>query len=498
MSANLTQDVYSAAEVMLKNYFNLFVPEDISNISVKEFLSAQFNEYKMTSMVNRIDIFDDRVELFFFKVGAPPADHDSLLYDSRYQLAVFAARQHRIYKNKSIVLKFLFLETGVCFEFKIDREKSLAFERKFKELIYNISMLEAGNGGVEKIIEIPDTYIFRGHKITAENVKSPIFLARLSGWCNYCEMFSKCEAWKKKPNERACESQSDYNKRIRMSYSKYSGYLNCPYNWKKKYIDKTPSKPQPFFDLGHSVHETMEKFYNADDKKKRTLEYLLKIYDAIFPKFTSGYKNQEEYSRYYDNGKKMLEKYYANFVDADNFKPALHIEAYFELPLGKFTSINGYIDRIDKISDTECEILDYKTEPSNRTQEEIDGDKQLAIYSWAVENMYDCKVKQVSLFMLEFDEKKSSSFSKNMIDELLECIDKTSAEIIETTDKYKKALDESGLPQKNAGNNPDVERLTLNFFPPKKNKYCRSCEFLDICTLKNDILSDPELISMEK
>ncbi len=495
---NISNDAYDSAALMLKNYYELFLPEQIDNIIIKEFLNAQIADYRITSLINRIDLNGENADLIFFKVGGLPGDPAALInYELRYQLAAFSAKQNNIYKTKKIFLNFLFLESGKSFRFFIDQETFKSFERRIKEVVYNISLLESHYDSLKNTAALSDSYIFRGQRLHPEQLTDSSELAKPSGRCSYCKMFLQCAAWKIRPNEMVSETLEKYNERERMSYSKYSGYLNCPFSWKKRYIDKIPSKPRPFFDLGHSIHETFEKFYDAIDKTPRTYDYLLKIYNIIFPKYINGYSDETEKQRYYENGLKMLEKYYKRFGKDIPFKPAFKNEAYFELPLGKYTSLNGYIDRIDKIKENEYVILDYKTEPTNRTQEDIDNDKQLAIYSWAIEKMYGLKTKSVSLFMLEFDEIKTTSFNTEDISELLNNIDETTKKILDISADYKTKIKEL---KSASGLDIDFEKkkLSLQYFPPNKNKYCKSCDFLDDCPLKQEIMSDIDLISMEK
>ncbi|HPP88134.1 MAG TPA: PD-(D/E)XK nuclease family protein, partial [bacterium] len=391
-----------AARKMVENYFYKLIPDDLTDIIVKEFLTLTIKKYKISALINRIIYKKDYVKLSFLKIGKIPENKEYLKNDIRFIVSVLAAEQNKQYKNKKIIVSFLFLDSAEEIEFISSPNENLIFERRIKEDIYNISILENSANKNAEIVDINKNYIFHGPKLYSEQVNEPQKLAKITGWCPYCDYYGNCAVWRIKPFSYINENLETYNNRIKLSYSKYSGFKNCQYSWKLRYIDKIPSAPQPFFDLGHSVHETFEKFYNEFDKTPRTLEYLLTIYDRIFEKFQSGYQNADEKKRYYDKGKQMLINYYNRFVgDPKNFKPAHSMEAYFELPLGNNVIMNGYIDRIDKLDDGSFEILDYKTEPTDRTQEDIDSDDQLSIYYWAAQRVFGMKIKQVSLFMLE-------------------------------------------------------------------------------------------------
>jgi RecB family exonuclease len=161
--------------------------------------------------------------------------------------------------------------------------------------------------------------------------------------------------------------------------------------------------------------------------------------------------------------------YYHRFIKNCEFKPAFSIEDYFEIPCGKYAVMTGFIDRIDKLDDGTYEILDYKTEPTMRSQEAVDNDKQLSIYYWACEDTLGLKISKLSLLMLDHDCKIETTRVRDDIPKVIESVDKTAYAMINETE-----------------------------FKPRKNKYCKSCDHLHDCPLKDEILKDDSLISMKK
>ena len=71
--------------------------------------------------------------------------------------------------------------------------------------------------------------------------------------------------------------------------------------------------------------------------------------------------------------------------------------------------------------------------------------------------------------MLDHDKKIETTRKESDISYVLESIDKTAYEMLHETT-----------------------------FAPKKNKYCKSCDHLDICPLKEEILKDDSPTSMQK
>ncbi len=164
----------------------------------------------------------------------------------------------------------------------------------------------------------------------------------------------------------------------------------------------------------------------------------------------------------------MLKTYYQRFVAGKKFKPAFSIEEYFEIPVGKDSIMTGFIDRIDKLSSKGYIVLDYKTEPTDRTQEAVDNDLQLTLYYWAGREFLKLDIRELGLFMMSHDKLTTSRRTQEDIPHLLRRIEDVTLKIREEEE-----------------------------FAPRINKYCLSCDHLEGCPLEADIRSREDIRTME-
>jgi len=93
------------------------------------------------------------------------------------------------------------------------------------------------------------------------------------------------------------------------------------------------------------------------------------------------------------------------------------------------------------------------------------------------------KIKQLSLLMTNFDEQLITTRNAEDFPEVVAAIDAVAAEMKENTRLF----------QENYA--PDQEESP--YFPPKKNKFCKNCDFIETCPLKAEILGDSSIRTME-
>ncbi len=407
----------------------------VNSISLKTELKTNYDSILLSANIDRLDVLSNgKYQPVIYKTGRQSSDYNSLCNDLTTALYWIVA--NNLYPDQIDSISFVYLLAGQT----VDVVPSEIAINRLKDCI-------------------------------SKFVEEKTFEGKQGSLCSWCDYYDPCPMWKIKPHQVVNESIEQFKQRIRLSYSKMSLYLNCPFAYKKLYIDRVPPKPKPFFDFGVTIHETFEQIYDPNNKiiEKPTLEDIINLYEKIRLCHRDGFSNSQIEEEYRKDGIRQITLYYNHFMKNKVFKKAAAVEKYFEIPCGKYAVMTGSIDRIDALDDGTFEILDYKTEPTLRPQEEVDKDKQLSIYYWAAKETLGYNISKLSLLMLDNDLKMKTTRQESDIPVVLESIDKTAYEMLHETN-----------------------------FIPKKNKYCKSCDHLEQCPLKDEILADDELKSMQK
>ena len=227
------------------------------------------------------------------------------------------------------------------------------------------------------------------------------------------------------------------------SHSRLAAFEQCPLRFKFQYIDKLKPDIKQSIEgfLGNKVHDTLEWIYN-EVAKGRTLQLdeILQFYIENWHKdYTPDIKIiKEEYTSeyYFNQGIKFLIDYFLKHSPFKDNTIACEKKILINLdPKGKY-KIQGYIDRLVHHKDKNIfEIHDYKTGGFLKSQEELDRDRQLALYSIGIREMFE-NVKDVHLVwhFLAFN-KTLTSFRT------IEQLEKLKKEIIELINKIESATE---------------------------------------------------------
>lgn len=444
---------------MLENFYNWYV--DIENrckiVAVSYDVFVRYNKVNFKLKCDCIlKDKDDSYIVIDFMTSKKNLSSEFLTYDFDTNYQYFVLEKFFTKKQKKFKLIKFFLPYNNLVEFIPD----WAQQKETKKIIF-------------------DLYNQLKHK-DFEIKKGPV-----CGWCGYYDI---CPGWKleregdKEKNTPPVATETtlfrqarETKGRMALSYSKMSMYIQCPRRYRLCYLDRVGVKPQGFFSIGSTIHNALELFYQIKPKKSKEplLEELLSLYDQCW--ISAGYKTPQEEKEYYQNGKEWLINYYEKFVE-DKFITAYATEEYFELPIGKNTHIMiGYIDRIQKNPDGSFEILDYKTDPKIRSQQEVDNDLQLTIYYWALRNR-GIETKRLGLIFIRFGEIVYTTRSQKDIDVLDDYVKEVADKMWADGERYINLIKEY-----EEKNQIIPEEKIEEILPSKVNKYCGGCDYLKGC-----------------
>lgn len=264
---------------------------------------------------------------------------------------------------------------------------------------------------------------------------------------------------------------------MRYSHSSIETFKNCPLQFNYRYVEKVKIDLKQNIEafMGSMVHDTLEKLYtDLKYNKLLSLEETLEVYNNFWKEKFS-FQTVEIIRKGYteENYRSLGEKYLINYYN--KYKPfnqgtTLGLEMELNISLkdkerNKVYNLIGYIDRLSLVSENHIEIIDYKTNNVAKTQEEVDKDNQLALYSIAIKEQFPF-IEKIDLcwFFLSAGIKQVSNRDNLQLDSLKKEIIIKIREI------------EDSIEKKN--------------FPAKPSALCDWCSYRSICPYKaHDVIT---------
>ena len=228
--------------------------------------------------------------------------------------------------------------------------------------------------------------------------------------------------------------KSEGNKTGKMySHSKLWLFESCPEFYKLKYIDKkVPPMPtsMPLF-LGSVVHEALEWLYHQVRHREMNVDELIEYFtDQWTSQFNDNIRidNGDEIDAY-NKGVRFLMDYYTKNKPFKQNVLAIERKIIFPLDENGEYKIQGFIDRLDMAEDGTYEVHDYKTNQSMKRKEDLDSDRQLALYDIGLRETFgkDIKVKLIWHFLnfnLQVTSQRTPEELDNLRNDTLELIKK--------------------------------------------------------------------------
>lgn len=170
-----------------------------------------------------------------------------------------------------------------------------------------------------------------------------------------------------------------------LSYSQIHTFDICPLHYKLKYLLHIPTPPSASESYGTSIHSALRDFYLlAVQGEHPKIEDIEKILETNW--INEGYTSAKHEETAYTAAQHALKTYLELNYTPDTLPIGLEIP--FQFSLGNL-KVGGRIDRIDRVSETALEIIDYKTGSNIPTEKDIKNNFQLTLYGLAASEIRD-------------------------------------------------------------------------------------------------------------
>lgn len=238
---------------------------------------------------------------------------------------------------------------------------------------------------------------------------------------------------------------------LRLSASKISTYQDCPLKFKFENILGVPTPPRTYFDIGTSVHAVAEHLTELQkDGTEPTEELALEILTKEWN--SNAFQSETQENQAKEKAKEMVRTYLKWMKENPNIPIA--VEQRFTIEIGGIP-FNGFIDRVEKTSEGEFEVVDFKTGAVYENNKSIKVNPQMNIYALGTQKVYGKLPKKTSLFYLKHDKIVPNDIEKEQVEKVREVIE----------ENVKSILNEE-------------------FAATPSYQVCRNCEFWDICDQK--------------
>lgn len=180
------------------------------------------------------------------------------------------------------------------------------------------------------------------------------------------------------------------------SHSRLSTFEQCPLKFKLRYIDKIIPEIEKSIEahLGSVVHDVLEWLYQQVIKK--TIPSIDDVIIDYTTKWEQSYneniiivKKELSTKDYFNKGLGFLLDYYTKHQPFEDNTLETEKRIIINLDEEGQYKIQGFIDRlVHNLETGEYEVHDYKTANNLPLKEKVEGDRQLALYSIAIKELF--------------------------------------------------------------------------------------------------------------
>ncbi|MGO9121256.1 MAG: RecB family exonuclease [Desulfomonilaceae bacterium] len=166
-----------------------------------------------------------------------------------------------------------------------------------------------------------------------------------------------------------------------LSYSQINTYMTCGLRYRFQYVEQIP----PAFTtaslaFGSAIHEAAAAFYQSClEGDALRPDQLLDVYrDTWMSKERVKFFNGDNENSLMQKANQLLTVFHEAY---DPSVSIVGVEEFFEAPLDRLPSFQGYIDLIEESADGTITIVDLKTASKKLTDASVKSNLQLTAYS---------------------------------------------------------------------------------------------------------------------
>lgn len=204
---------------------------------------------------------------------------------------------------------------------------------------------------------------------------------------------------------------------VRVSYSQYTQYANCPHQWKLNYLEKHKKfDPSLHLVFGTAMHETLQEWlyvlYNKSITDASSLDLGSMLYTAMTTEYVKmrgevgfDFSNPDEMKEFLEDGVEILNYITKNRIDYFNTKQlkllAIELPIYTKVLDTHNVNIIGYLDLVFEDTYTnQLDIWDIKTSTRGWNKwQKADKTKiaQLVLYKKFLSEQYGYPIDKIGV-----------------------------------------------------------------------------------------------------
>jgi putative RecB family exonuclease len=208
------------------------------------------------------------------------------------------------------------------------------------------------------------------------------------------------------------------------SHSRLTVYETCPRQYRYQYVDKVPVPEVRTVEMfvGSQVHSALESLYTQ--VKREVAPALDAVLDGYRKRWTDEWTEDILIRRegtsaddYRLQGEGYIAAYYRRYHPFDGER-TVAVERRVMFPLAEERKIwlQGYVDRISVTREGLWQIHDYKTGRWVPTQEDLDRDRQMALYQIGIQRDLPREATRIG-----FDQARLSAGCRRSVESLPAC-----------------------------------------------------------------------------